>query len=444
VSLSNILLIPGVGGDLQELRGLLFGNGQAGWMGFPSLDNTAIAANTLGSGIETFRDLYRGNNGTQATADQRSAWGRVPKRGRVNLLTWTEDFSNAVWVKSNATASGKVITDASNSFGLAQQINIPVINGSTYTLSTSIKKTTSATTYPLLQLGRSMLDLPADYAAIIVNTNNGTVNAVVGGGYTAPTSSSIVSDPNDATCWLVSLTDTMVATSTRVQLYPAASSNGTTLSATAQGSAEFRFAQLEAGSATNYQRVTTAFDITEPGQTNCYYLQPDGVNDGYVTSNNLDLSGTDKVTVFAAVRQLSNSTTSVLVEQQGFATNSFGMFAPRTTGAGCGFVSRGSTARDATATGFAAPVTLVITGIGDISGDVSRIRVNGVQQAENLLDQGTGNYGNQALYLFRRIGGTLPANLQCFASIVAGGSYSLATIQRVEQILSKYTPGVTL
>jgi len=29
VSLSNILLIPGVGGDLQELRGLLFGNGQA-------------------------------------------------------------------------------------------------------------------------------------------------------------------------------------------------------------------------------------------------------------------------------------------------------------------------------------------------------------------------------------------------------------------------------
>jgi hypothetical protein len=70
--------------------------------------------------------------------------------------------------------------------------------------------------------------------------------------------------------------------------------------------------------------------------------------------------------------------------------------------------------------------------------------VNGAQVGSVLSDQGTGNYGNYPLYLFRRGGTTLPFNGNLYALIVAGGSYPLSTIQRVERLLSRITPTVNL
>jgi hypothetical protein len=58
--------------------------------------------------------------------------------------------------------------------------------------------------------------------------------------------------------------------------------------------------QLELGSvATPYQRVTTAFDVTEAGVRDCYYLQGNGVNTALVTGT--ITPGTDKVQVVAGV-----------------------------------------------------------------------------------------------------------------------------------------------
>jgi hypothetical protein len=204
-----------------------------------------------------------------------------------------------------------------------------------------------------------------------------------------------------------------------------------------------------AASRSAYQRVgLTAFDITEPGQTNCYYLQPDGVNDGYVTGSNLDLSGTDKVTVFAAVRKLSDAADGIVVElTNGTVNGRFGLQAPgSSTVARFQYNSRGtaSAVPFTSNASFNAPFTGVITGQSVISTDTATLRINGTQVGTDSADQGTGNFASSLLYLFRRGGTTLPFNGQCFATIVAGGSYSTATIQRVEQILSKYTPGVTL
>jgi hypothetical protein len=417
VSLSNILLIPGVGGDLQELRGLLFGNGQAGWMGFPSLDNTAISANTLGSGVQTFRDLYLGNNGTQGTADQRSAWGRVPKSGRRNIIGRpSEDLATWTFVNASGTASvtgNNVVFGASAVDRVISQA-VTVVSGLQYTASITVS-------------GSGQIRL------FIIDGNGSTLT---------PLTITLTSTPTR-----YSLTATSVSSggSAGLGIYNNASATPSSFT--------FVNAQFEQSSVmTPYQRRgATAFDITEPGQRDCYYLQPDGVNDGYVTGANLDLSGTDKVTVFAAVRKLSDAAAGVIAElSPSWATNSgaFSIQSASGTGANFASTSRGNAAFNANqvaiADSISAPATRILTGILSIGDDVNQLRVNGVLAASATGDQGSGNYRNDILYLFRRGGTTLPFNGQCFASIVAGGSYSTATIQRVEQILSKYTPGVTL
>jgi hypothetical protein len=207
--------------------------------------------------------------------------------------------------------------------------------------------------------------------------------------------------------------------------------------------------QCEPGtSRTNYQRVgSTAFDITEPGQTNCYYLQPDGTDDGYVTGSNLDLSGTNKVTVFAAVRRLSDAARGTVAElTASIAANNgaFHLTAPNAASATYGFESKGTTLQDAVETSALATAGRIITAVGDISGDLSSIQVDNAAAVTDTSDQGTGNFSSSLLYLFRRGGASLPFNGQCFGLIIAGGLYSAATTARVESILSKYTPGVTL
>ncbi len=570
--LSNILLIPGVGGDLDELRGLLFGNGQAGWMGIPSLDNTAIAIETFGSGVEIFRDLKSGSsigpelvtNGTfdtdtawtkgtgwtisggvanftatgsssnldqaeslvtgrsylltytltrsagnfnsaltggtsvfgpnrsssgtytevlvavagnnnlrftagstfsgtidnvsvkelpgnpalQATSGSRSAWGRVPKRGRVNLFERTEELSNAYW----AVATGTSATDNAQANPRTGSLNVSDVRetaitnfhlrGRSIVFPASTQHTMSCI---LSSNGRRFCGLNGGSSAWLHNAmfdlTNGTVFS------TSASATASITRIGSSSYYYCTLTGNSSGSGGSSNCQIVLSTDGTTVSYLGDITKGVFASEmmLNTGTVTNYQRVVSAFDITEPGQPSCYYLQPDGVDDGYVTGSNLDLSGTDKVTVFAAVRKLSDAAIGSVVENPTIASDgTFALLAPNSATSNIGWSSKGTTTAAAIATGITSPATRIITGIGDISGDISRIRINGVQAAETLTDQGTGNYRNDVLAIFRRNAATLPFNGQCFALLVAGGSYSTATIQRVEQILSKYTPGVTL
>jgi len=87
----------------------------------------------------------------------------------------------------------------------------------------------------------------------------------------------------------------------------------------------------------------------------------------------------------------SNNGTFLLAAPDG-ATNTYG------------WDSKGTTQVDAVASTFTAPITNVITGIGNISGDSAIIRVNGAVADTETGDQGTGNYGNYPVYFFRRGG----------------------------------------
>jgi len=179
-------------------------------------------------------------------------------------------------------------------------------------------------------------------------------------------------------------------------------------------------------------------------------VRADGIDDWYQTAGNVDFSGTDKVTVFAAVRKLSDAASGILAELSNSPTTdgSFRLFAPSADGDNSyRFTSKGDgTARTAgTGVFAAAPDISILTGIGDISGPLVSLRRNGALVQAVTSSQGGGNYtSGHPLYLFSRGGTTNFLNGSLYALIIAGGSYPLSTIQRVERILSRITPTVNL
>jgi len=203
-------------------------------------------------------------------------------------------------------------------------------------------------------------------------------------------------------------------------------------------------AQLQLGSVdTAYQRVVSNYDITEAGVPSCYYVLANGVNTAYVTPT--IAPGTDKVQVFAGVRKNSDAALGMMAELGNGNFNAFKLFAPRTASNNYAFSSGGTVLSEVTASGFSAPITNVLTGLGDISGDRATLRVNGTQVAQSTADQGTGNYLAYPAYIYARGGTSLPFNGYDFGHAVRfGPNLDAATIARVESLIARNTPEVTL
>lgn len=205
--------------------------------------------------------------------------------------------------------------------------------------------------------------------------------------------------------------------------------------------------QIEVGSAsTEYQRTTTIHDVTQEGLRDCWYLSFDGVDDFLVTPT--ITPETDKVQVFAGIRKLSDAARTTLVELGDGATiaGSFNIEAPGVaTTPTYRFKSEGSTASFAgSPSSFAAPITNVLTGIGDISGDLATLRVNGSQAAQSTADQGAGNFLAYPLYIGRRGGTTLPFNGHLYGLITRfGPNLTADQIAQAERWMAQRT-GVTL
>lgn len=206
-------------------------------------------------------------------------------------------------------------------------------------------------------------------------------------------------------------------------------------------------AQLQIGLVdTAYQAVVSQYDVTEAGVASCYYVQTDGVDDAYVTPT--ITPGTDKVQVFAGVRKNSDAAAGMFIEHSATVATNGGVFdlqAPGTSPSSYKFENKGTTQVSASVTGIAAPVSNVITALGDISGDRATLRVNGSQAAQSTNDQGTGNYLAYPAYIYARGGTSLPFNGRDYGHAVRfGPNLDAATIARVEALIARNTPGVTL
>ena len=203
------------------------------------------------------------------------------------------------------------------------------------------------------------------------------------------------------------------------------------------------FAQLELGStATDYQKVTTAFNVTQAGVASLSYLSFDGVDDSMVT--NTITPAIDKAQVFAGVRKVS-TVIGVIAEHSAITDNNNGtMMLLGNWGGRGGFRSKGTVPADANVPFSGAIETLVMTGVGDIAGDVAAIRFNGSERPWATTDQGTGNYLAYPLYIGRRGGTTLPFNGQLYSLIVRfGANLTTGTITSTETYVAGKT-GVTL
>jgi hypothetical protein len=168
-------------------------------------------------------------------------------------------------------------------------------------------------------------------------------------------------------------------------------------------------------------------------------VQYDGSDDGSVTPT--ITPGIDKVQVFAGVRKLTDSVAyQVIVESSATISSNNGAFVLATNVGTYEIFSKGTTQQSASGSGYAAPITNVVTSFGDISGDRSTLRVNGAQVAQSTADQGTGNYLAYPMYIGRRGGTTLPFNGRDYGIITRfGANLDASTIAATESWLNQKT-----
>lgn len=179
-------------------------------------------------------------------------------------------------------------------------------------------------------------------------------------------------------------------------------------------------------------------------------LKFDGIDDGYVTQS-INFTNTDKVTVIAAVRKLSDAGASMVAELSVNAQTNAGSFyviAPIYAGANYAvLINNGVSAPATTATGYTAPTSNVISARLNTKG-VTRIeqigmRVDGVLKGDTSALPTDGNFGSYPLFIGRRGGTVMPFNGQIYALLVIGKLLDDATTQKIEKEFAKYI-GVTL
>jgi hypothetical protein len=154
--------------------------------------------------------------------------------------------------------------------------------------------------------------------------------------------------------------------------------------------------------------------------------------------------GTNKSQVFVGLRKLSDAATGIVVEtSNNFNSNqgAVAIQAPNNTLPRYSFTSRGTGISTAvTGNVYAAPITNVLTGIGEIATDTSILRVNGVQIISNAADQGTVNYLAYPMYIGRRAGTINPFNGYLYGLVVRfGPNLDAGTISATETWMNSKT-----
>ena len=195
-----------------------------------------------------------------------------------------------------------------------------------------------------------------------------------------------------------------------------------------------------------YQTVSASRpSLQRNATTGAYYLAFDGVDD-FLQTNNIDFTATDKVSLFAGVRKLSDVALGMLVElsaDSGVNNGSFRIGAPASPGQNYSFFNKGSIERGVIPTGFASPISNVLSASGNISADITRSKVNGANWLSSNLDLGVGNYGNYPLYIGRRAGTSFPFNGHLYSLIGIGRLTTDSETIALEKSIAKNT-GVTL
>jgi hypothetical protein len=350
---------------------------------------------------------FAGNHASQATSTSRPVLS-----ARVNLLTYSEQFDNAAWsgapisvtpdatVAPNGETKADEITFTSDVGNFAQIVQYKSVNGGTYTQSVYIKA------YPGEEGKTLTFDTPNASGAVTITLTNQWQR--------------------------VTKTFTVASTvSVGVRLI---SYTGQNASKFYLWGADLRVTNDGVGIPA-YQRVAAATDYDTNGFP--LYLRFDGTDDSLATAS-IDFSATDKMSVFAGVRKLSDGGQAVL-ETSADATANNGAFSVIVPFAANYEINLRGTTRTLFTVVATAPLTSLLSVQYDISGAgrATEIypRLNAAIPAltgGGAADAGTGNFGNYPLYIGRRGGTSLPFNGRLYSLIVRGAQSTDAQIASTE------------
>jgi hypothetical protein len=386
---------------------------------------TVLTFSSVLSGVNNFvgsvtaisvRELP-GNHAFQTNSTKR------PKlAARYNLLTYTEQFDNGVWVKvSNGVSIAPNVITAPNGTLTADKL-VGTSTSTTKEMYGGAGVVVSGTSYIA-----SVAAKAAEYSWIYVVCN---VNASVQGTYfnlatgqigTTVGSGSVPAITQLGDGWFrVSSTRTATAAVGYIEIFPALSDGavapafiGDNVSGIYIWGADLRPASQATGLiGPTYQRIAAATDYDTTGFLP--YLQFDGVDDA-MTTNSIDFTATDKMTVFAGVRKLSDATEGMLVELSAVVGSNAGSFLMALPGNIGGLGPNMVLGLNGTAAAYsdARTYTAPITGVWQASFDIAQATVaNEIQQRVNGAvptsisylgaNAGTGNFGNYPLFIGAR------------------------------------------
>lgn len=172
-----------------------------------------------------------------------------------------------------------------------------------------------------------------------------------------------------------------------------------------------------------------------------YYLDFAGAQ--AMTGLQMDLSAVDQVMACMGLREINNAAQAFVYEfsaSLGTNNGSFNLQAPNAAaGLNGSFASKGTAAATASGAIGAPPQTKVITGIGEIVSPSAIFRVNGVQLANVVTSQGTGNYGNYSHYLGARAAAGSFFVGRVYQLIVRGGPTTAAELAETESFVNGKT-----
>ena len=388
-----------------------------------------------------------GNHASQSTAASRPTY-----RARYNLLTQSEDFSQAVWTKQNTTittnaavapdgttTADTLVETAANAVHVSYQIITATI-GARYTFSCYAKA--AQRSYVALQMYNTVSN--ARFTALFDLVGGSVVTTRTSNAPTG-TSSSITDAGNG--WWRIQITMDQVG---GTQNYPQialsdsatptfASDLPTYLGDGTSGAYIWGAQLLTANDATAtgnaYQRIAAA-TVYDTAPIFRPYLAFDGLDDSLSTAA-INFTSTDKMTVFAGVTKSSDAATAIFLELTAVTTaNAFYITAPtdpttvkyRFASVGTGPIREA----DVTASTFVAPNTSVLTGVSNISAPIVALRMNGTQISSVATSQGTGNYSNAPLFIGRRNNTSFPFNGRIYELIVRGAASSTTEIAETE------------
>ncbi|HJR33159.1 MAG TPA: hypothetical protein VJ889_30905 [Pseudomonas sp.] len=169
-----------------------------------------------------------------------------------------------------------------------------------------------------------------------------------------------------------------------------------------------------------------------------WWLEFDGVDDFLATGSIAFVS--DKILIGAGIRKTSDAAVGAIMEFSaaiGSNNGTFNMLGPGAAAAATVQTGmKGTTRKDVSTTAiFAAPITLVVAGQGDIAAGTSRILVNDVQRMADATGLGTGTFGNFPLYIGMRAGTSLPFAGNLYGMIVRETLSSNAEVTSMDRYL---------